>query len=90
MPFNHVRLNDLSDVTFRDITVPNTLWIDHYHRTVFALIKASSLIHANHRGQPLGFALEGAQQRFLLFRVATASRVTILPRICAYEDVEIK
>jgi hypothetical protein len=44
---NDVRLHDLLDIGFADMSIPHGVRIDHYVRPVFALIQAPGLIRAN-------------------------------------------
>jgi hypothetical protein len=42
-----VRFNDLLDICFRNVSVPDCVWVDHDVRTMLALIEAARLIGAN-------------------------------------------
>ena len=56
---NDVGFDDLVDVGFGDVPVPDGFWIDNDRRTVLALIEASGLIRPH-------FALQAALRELLL------------------------
>ena len=40
-------LDDLLDIAWMDIAIPDGFWIDHYNRTMLALVQAAGFIGAD-------------------------------------------
>jgi hypothetical protein len=86
---DNVRLNDLFDVCFGDVSVPNRIRVDHYVGPVFTLIQAAGLVRADFalqavRGQGL---LEELLQPCLGERVTAPARMARWALISADEDM---
>jgi hypothetical protein len=55
---DYVGLDDLVNVGFRDVSVPDRIWIDHQIRAVLALIETAGLVGPH-------FTFEAAFRKFL-------------------------
>ena len=84
-----VGLNNLFDVGFGDVSIPNCVGVDHDVGAVFALIKAARLVGADFPLQaPLGqFLLEQFLQPGLSLRITTSAGMARRTLVSADEDV---
>ena len=89
-PFDKCLLDDPWDTLHLNMTVPDPLGIDHYHRPVFALVEAPGEIGppASSR-QPLlfQFILERLSQNLRLLRIAAPSRMSRLAPVAADKNM---
>jgi hypothetical protein len=84
-----VAVDDLRDVGYGDVPIPDTFWVDHDGRTVFALIQAAGFVGADgiFQSTKSQFGLEGPLEFCRAGRVAASARMTLSTLIGAYEDV---
>lgn len=89
LPTYDVRLDDLIDIRFRDVAVPNRFGIDDDVGSVLTLVEAARLV-----GPDLPFEtalgqllLEQLLQFGFRLRIATATRVSLRTLVPAHENV---
>lgn len=87
-----VRFDDFIDVGLGNVSVPDSLGIDHKIWAVFALIEAAGLV-SSYSALKSAFR-ESLLEKFLQFRlpsgIAASSRISRRALVAAYEDVLFK
>lgn len=84
-----VRFDDLIDVSFGDVPIPDGFRIDHEIWAVFALIEAARLVGAHTALESTfrQFLLEQLLQPGLAGRITASSRIPRRPLVAAYENM---
>lgn len=91
-PFDDVRLHNLLDIGFADMSIPDRFGINHNVRSVLALVEASGLIGAHAAFQPMlgEFLLEDLLQPRFRSRIAASPRMARGALVSANEDMSFE
>jgi hypothetical protein len=86
---NDVRLDNLVDVRFGDVSIPNGIGINYKIRAVFALVEAARLVspHSALESTFRQFLFEEFLQFRLAGGIAASPRIPRRALVAAYEDV---
>jgi hypothetical protein len=88
-PAYDVRLNDLFDVRFANVAIPDRIGIDHHVRPMLTLVEASGLIRANASLQAVGsqLLLEELLEASFRQRIAASARMPCRSLVSANKDM---
>ena len=86
---NDVRLDNLVDVRFGDVSIPNGVGINHKIRAVFALVETTRLVSPHSALKPAlsQLLLEQLLQFRLACGIAASPRISRRALVAAYENV---
>ncbi len=92
LALHDVSFHDLRHIGFCADPIPHTFGIDHDAGSEFAMVKATSLIRADHpfEIQSLGFALKMGVQFFRAEFGTAPSWIVVGALVCTDEDMSLK